>query len=137
MRGDNGGLKPAGWAGRLLKPLLDKPFPGVAPDVLVHEDTDLRHYGIAGRIITTPGHTPGSISLLTVEGDALIGDLFMGGYWGGRLLPDWPTYHYYADDFIRLRESIRKLLDLSPPRRIYPGHGGPLDPQRVARACGF
>ena len=44
-------------------------------DVVVKEDTDLRDYGVDARVLTTPGHTMGSISVLTSEGDCMIGDL--------------------------------------------------------------
>jgi hydroxyacylglutathione hydrolase len=133
VRGDNGELKAAGWAGSALKPFMDKHYPGVVPDLILEDNMDLGPFGIAARVITTPGHTPGSVSLLTAQGDAIVGDLFMGGYWGGTLLPRRPTYHYFADDLPALRASIDKLLNLSPVH-FFPGHGGPLDPATVARS---
>ncbi len=135
-RGDNGILQPVGWAAWALKPFLDRRFPGVEADILLDGETDLSPYGVEARVITTPGHTAGSISVVTAAGEAIVGDLFMGGFWGGKLLPGYPTYHYFAEDFDMLRKSIRKLLDLSPTR-IFAGHGGPLDPARVARRFGL
>jgi hydroxyacylglutathione hydrolase len=135
-RGDNGYLQPIGWSGRLLKPFLDRPYPGFEPDILFEDDIDLSPYGVEARVVGTPGHTAGSISVLTVAGEAIVGDLIMGGFWGGKLLPSYPNDHYFAEDLGMLRSSIRKLLNLGPVR-ILAGHGGPLDPARVATRFGI
>jgi len=134
--GHNGELKPMGWAGRFLKPFLDRAYPGVQADILLEDECDLSPFGIPARILATPGHTAGSISLLTAEGDAIVGDLIMGGYWGGTLLSSRPTYHYFAEDAALLRASIAQLLEHAPVR-ILPGHGGPLDPDKVAQRFGI
>src|SRR3989338_8052236 len=67
------------------------------------------------KVLHTPGHTPGSISLLG-NGFVFTGDtLFMGGV--GRT--DFP---YGSEE--KLIDSIRqKLLVLSDATVIYPGHG--------------
>jgi glyoxylase-like metal-dependent hydrolase (beta-lactamase superfamily II) len=132
-RGYTGNLKPIGWTAWLLKPILDLKFPGVGPDILVDHGTDLSPFGVEARIVATPGHTAGSITVLTPEGDAIVGDLVMGGYWGGRLLPGRPNYHYFAEDFDLLKASISDLMETWRPQRILPGHGGPLDPKATAR----
>ena len=134
-RGNNGNLKPIGWSAWLLKPILDRPFPGLVPDILLDDDSDLSPFGVQARVMATPGHTPGSISVLTETGEAIVGDLVMGGFWGGKLLPSHPNYHYFAEDLGLLHASIGKLLERGPSR-ILPGHGGPLDPARVARRFG-
>jgi hydroxyacylglutathione hydrolase len=36
---------------------------------------DLLEFGVDGRIVHTPGHTSGSISLLLDSGEAFVGDL--------------------------------------------------------------
>jgi hydroxyacylglutathione hydrolase len=135
VQGTNGFLKPTSWWARLLKPFLDWPFPRLTADVLLEDEMDLAVFGIHGRILSTPGHTAGSISLLTAEGDAIVGDLLMGGYLGGRVFRHRPTYHYFAEDPMTLRASIKKLLSFNP-RRIYVGHGGPLDALEVVRRLG-
>jgi len=137
-RGDNGVLKPANLAGRLLQPFLDHRFPAVDPDLLIREEISLAPFGVAARVLFTPGHTDGSISVLTDEGDAIVGDLLMGGFLGGKLFPRRPGLHYFANELDVVRASIRKVLDMSP-RRILPGHGGPLEPDDVdrwLRRCG-
>jgi glyoxylase-like metal-dependent hydrolase (beta-lactamase superfamily II) len=130
--GNNGTLRPTSLLARLFKPILDRTCPGAEPDFLIEDEIDLAEFGVPAQVIFTPGHTAGSISVLTREGDAVVGDLVMGGYFGGWLRPHQPGLHYFADNLDLLRASIRKLLALAP-RKIYPAHGGPLDPADVAR----
>lgn len=132
-RGDNGVLRGTSLIGRVLRPLLDLSFPGLEPDLTFAGEFDLAPFGVAARAIPTPGHTAGSVSVLTAAGDAIVGDLLMGGYFGGKVLRRRPLLHYFAEDLPTLRASIRALLR-HQPARIYVGHGGPLDPAAVARA---
>jgi hydroxyacylglutathione hydrolase len=134
-RGSNGVLRPTGPMGALLHPVLNRPFPGVEPDLLLDDDTDLRPFGVEGRVLLTPGHTAGSVSVLTANREAIVGDLLMGGYLGGRLFPRHPTLHYYADDLTQVRASVRQLLDLGVATFIL-GHGGPLRAEAVWKRFG-
>ncbi|MBU4377217.1 MAG: MBL fold metallo-hydrolase [Candidatus Omnitrophica bacterium] len=80
------------------------------------EEGDIIEIGSCGlKVIHTPGHTPGSISLLG-RGFVFTGDtLFMGGV--GRT--DFP----YGSEK-KLIDSIReKLLVLDDNTIVYPGHG--------------
>ena len=67
------------------------------------------------RVISTPGHSKGSVCLLC--GDKLItGDtLFDGGY--GR-------YDLHGGDPEKLASSLSALRELDGRLTIYPGHGG-------------
>ena len=47
----------------------------VTPDVLFDEELSLDEFGVRGNIIHTPGHSPGSCSVILENGEALIGDL--------------------------------------------------------------
>jgi glyoxylase-like metal-dependent hydrolase (beta-lactamase superfamily II) len=131
-QGRSGALRPIGLSGLFLRPFLRRTFPAFEADILLDDAVDLARFGVRGRVIGTPGHTPGSVSVLTAEGDAIVGDLLMGGYLGGKLLPRVPGYHYFAEDFDLLKMSIARLIDLRPTR-IFPGHGGPLSLQAVER----
>ena len=130
-RGDNGTLRATCLTAFLLKPLLDRSYPAVEPDLLIEHEINLARFGVAARVVFTPGHTAGSISVMTGEGDLLVGDLLMGGFVGGKIRPGRPGFHYFAENAGAARASIRKALALSP-RRLYPTHGGPLDPADVA-----
>ena len=74
--------------------------------------------GKAGlRVIDTPGHTPGSVSLYSKENKVIfVGDLVFAG--GGVGRTDF-AYSSKKD----LRKSIKKLLRLPKDTRVYSGHG--------------
>ena len=90
-------------------------LPIFVPDLLLDEGDELRVGDITLRVIHTPGHTPGHITLLTA-GAAFVGDvLFAQGI--GRT--DFPGGSYQ-----QLMESIRtRLLTLDDDTIVYPGHG--------------
>ncbi|MFD0275186.1 MBL fold metallo-hydrolase [Kitasatospora sp. NPDC127111] len=121
---------PTGRFGRFLDRLdafheHAEPF---RPDVLVDGPGALYEYGVDARIMPTPGHTAGSISVLTDEGDLVAGDLVATSFLGvahGR--PANPPFH---DDPVGNLASLRAMLALKPTT-LHVGHGGPLDPARV------
>ncbi|MFF0749373.1 MBL fold metallo-hydrolase [Streptomyces sp. NPDC004267] len=123
---------PTGPMGRLMagnKELHVRAEP-FEPDVLVTGETDLTDFGIAARIMPTPGHTAGSVSVLTDGGDLVAGDLIANSFFGlvrGR--PANPPFH---DDPLRNLASLRTMLALGPTR-FHVGHGTPLEPDRVRR----
>ena len=117
--------------GRLLSSLMRLPplqkslaaaaGPAFEPDILFSEGFRLDEYGVAGRVVHLPGHTPGSVSVLLDNGEAIVGDLVMGKLMG--LIPR-PGPPIVAWDLERNRESVDKLITLAP-RIVYVGHGGP------------
>jgi hydroxyacylglutathione hydrolase len=97
--------------------------PAFEPDSVFEGEQCLDEYGLAGRVIPTPGHTPGSVSVLLDSAEAIVGDMVIGDFL--RLLRK-PGPPIIAWDLERNRESVRGFLDLSP-RIVYVGHGGPFD----------
>ncbi len=70
--------------------------------------------GIPFRVLETPGHTPGSVCLMT--GVRLFsGDTLFAGSCGRTDLP--------GGDSRAMRDSLRKLAALEGDYDIYPGHG--------------
>ena len=105
-------------------------FPEVQADlVLRDEGLSLDKYGIAGRVIHTPGHTRGSVSVLLETGDAFVGCLAHNNL-PFRFNPGLPIF---AEDMDRLRDSWAKLLDQGA-RTIYPGHGDPFSADIIRKA---
>jgi glyoxylase-like metal-dependent hydrolase (beta-lactamase superfamily II) len=106
----------------LLKPMLKSlQYPGVTPDLTIgDEGLDLNKYGIPGRILHTPGHTDGSISVVLENGDAFVGCMTHNGP-PFRLHPNHPIF---ADDLNQLWGSWDLLIDQGV-KTIYPGHGKP------------
>lgn len=125
-------LVPLRLESRLIRPVVNKPFPPITPDRLLDETFDLAEYGLEGRILPTPGHTAGSVSLLLPDGSAIVGDVMMGGYLGGAFRASHPNYHYFADNLGAIHTSIRSLLDAGV-HTFYVGHGGPLTAVAVER----
>ena len=134
--GANPPIVPRCATGHVLKPFFQhRRIAPCPPDLRVDETTDLAPFGLAARVVATPGHTPGSISLLLESGELLAGDLLVGGYLGGHVAAGRPGLPYFYDDQAQLTGSIRRVLEL-PLSRIYVGHGGPLEPADVAHFCG-
>lgn len=115
---------PAGLSGHIIKSLFIRTDRSVSKplkvDIVFDSDVDLHEFGVSGRVIHTPGHTEGSISLILSGGKAIVGDLIMGGI----LFKKVPHYPLFANDISKLRASIRKIIQLSP-NVIYVSHGGP------------
>src|SRR5262249_18504328 len=131
-KGANRPLIPTNLTGRLIRPLVDKPFPSLEPDLWLNEGFNLRPYGLAGWLVGTPGHTAGSASVLLDNGEAVAGDLLIGGYLGGLIAAHVPGYPYFVEDRAALEASIKKLMGYSPSR-LYVGHGGPLDAHAIQK----
>lgn len=95
-------------------------FHGVAPAYRLAGAESLRDFGLDGRVLPTPGHTSGSVTILLDSGDAFVGDLcinvnpFVVG----------PVFPPFADDVAALYRSWKDVLDAGA-RRIFPGHGRP------------
>jgi hydroxyacylglutathione hydrolase len=87
-----------------------------------HDGYPLVRFGIGGKIIHTPGHTKGSVSLLLDSGDAFVGDLLMNGFPMRR----GPGIPIFADDLEMVKNSIRMLLSQGATR-FFPGHGNPFN----------
>lgn len=80
------------------------------------EDGDEVNFGdITLKVIHTPGHTPGGISLST-EREVFVGDTLFAGSIGRT---DFP-----GGSFQTIKQSIRqKLFTLNDDVKVYPGHG--------------
>lgn len=104
-------------------------FPPAHVDVVLGDDSlSLADFGIPGRIIYTPGHSMGSVSVLLETGDAFVGDLAMNGL-PLRLSPGLPIF---AEDLQKVKESWRLLLDLGA-KTVYPAHGKPFSVEIMRR----
>jgi hydroxyacylglutathione hydrolase len=102
---------------RMIMPIIERvyrPLP-VIPDLVFNKGETLQTFGEEATIIHTPGHTPGSSTLLFSNGTAFVGDMISSS---GR--PH--TQRYFANDWALLEESQKKLASFKP-KWIYPGHG--------------
>lgn len=92
------------------------------PDIYLTEDSDLGKYGFDAKIVEIPGHSRGSIGVLTKDGDLFCGDLFAN--------IKRPDIGGIIDDPSTAEKSIKKLKNLSV-QMIYPGHGQPFPGKEV------
>lgn len=107
-----------------LKYAVPGRFQAFTPDFALSEGA-AADLGLDAAILATPGHTPGSASVLFPDGSAIVGDLLMGGYFGGALRPRLPRPHYFAEDTARNAASLANLLARGA-HILHVGHGGPL-----------
>lgn len=85
-------------------------------DLFVDEGYDLSEYGLAAKIVALPGHSKGSIAVLTAGGDLFCGDLFDN--------TEKPVLNSIMDDQAAALSSFEKLEGLAL-QTVYPGHGRP------------
>jgi glyoxylase-like metal-dependent hydrolase (beta-lactamase superfamily II) len=112
----------------VLLPLISIPRTNV--DVVIgNEGLLLDGYGIPGKVIHTPGHSPGSVSILLETGEAFVGDMAMNKF-PLRFSPGLPIF---AEDPVKLNESWKLLLDQGV-KMIYPSHGEPFSVDVIRKA---
>jgi glyoxylase-like metal-dependent hydrolase (beta-lactamase superfamily II) len=103
----------------LAKALIHPKLPPVKVErVIGDEGMTLEEYGIPARVIYTPGHSMGHVSILLEDGNAFVGDMAMND-WYLRLTPGLPIL---AEDIGMVVESWKKILP-GGIKRIYPAHG--------------
>ena len=87
----------------------------VEPDILLEDGDSLAEYGLDAYVLHTPGHTPGSSSLIVEDTLAFVGDLLSAN---GK--PH--AQRMYAADWTQLEASIARLQGLDV-LWAYSGHG--------------
>lgn len=108
-----------GSAITMCLPLVN--IPSATVDVVIGNDgLSLAEYGISGRVIYTPGHSSGSVSVLLDTGDVFVGDMAMNEF----PLSFKPGLPIFAEDLDQLKKSWRVLLDQGA-KTVYPSHGKP------------
>ena len=98
---------------------------GIKPDILIEDKMDLNEFGIKGKVISTPGHTEGSVSILLNSRKCLVGDI-LGSSFGK------PTYGMFCNDINKLKESIIKIKD-SNIKEVYLSHGGIISIDKIRK----
>lgn len=91
-------------------------FDTFTPDLTLDDGADLSEYGFEAKVLHLPGHSKGSIGILTPNADLFCGDLLMNMF--------KPGLHFMIDDLSDFDHSIEKLKQLNI-QTVYPGHGSP------------
>lgn len=105
---------------------LQMKYKAFEPDIFLQEGDTLREFGLDARVIHTPGHTRGSLSLWLENRDMLIGDALINQVRVGMPM--------YGEEIAMAYASLRKIRALCP-RVLYSGHGKPFTGDDVARYC--
>jgi hydroxyacylglutathione hydrolase len=86
------------------------------PDFYVEEGDDFSAYGFEAQVLSIPGHSKGSIGILTAAGDLFCGDLLENS--------NKPATNSIMDDPVACEASLEKLQGFEI-KTVYPGHGKP------------
>jgi hydroxyacylglutathione hydrolase len=86
------------------------------PDFYVGEGDNLSEHGFDARVLSIPGHSKGSIGILTASGDLFCGDLLDNS--------NKPALNSIIDDLVAAQASVERLANLEV-HTVYPGHGKP------------
>ena len=107
-----------------MKELSRVVFDGIVPDILIENEMGLNSFGIKGKIISTPGHTAGSISILLESGKCIAGEVLMSL---GKL-----NYSCFSNNVVMLKDSVIKITN-SNAKEIYLSHGGVYSIEKIKK----
>jgi hydroxyacylglutathione hydrolase len=96
-------------------------FKTFAPDLYIDESFDFSPYKFNAEVIHIPGHSKGSIGILTEDGSFICGD-FLYNFFGK------PSQEF-CDNLADFNSSVEKLKKLKI-NTFYPGHGKPFTMQQ-------
>ncbi|QGU00817.1 hypothetical protein SYNTR_2223 [Candidatus Syntrophocurvum alkaliphilum] len=103
-------------------------FKGIKAEKLYQDEYDLSTYGINAKVINTPGHTNGSLSIIFNDGRAIVGDLAMN-------YPLHSKFPIFAEEPDKVYESWKTLIEKGV-KKIYPAHGNSFDSIEIVRLLG-
>jgi hydroxyacylglutathione hydrolase len=102
---------------RSLRSIHEKHSERIKPAVQFKEGLDLAPYGVAAKVVPTPGHSYGASSIALADGRWIVGDLFI----------ESPVLHKpvlppFAVDLALMKASLRSILE-GNATEIYSSHG--------------
>ncbi len=114
ISGTNGFTRILTWL--LSRPALKiKSYPACVPDIIIDNEFQFETGGAPIRVISTPGHTQGSVTLIADNEIAIAGDAIFGIFPGSVMPP-------FALDKLKLVKSWKILLETGC-RLFMPSHG--------------
>ncbi len=120
-------IKPWGVPGWIMLP-LGEVISGVETtraDFTIEENYSLKKYGIDAYILSTSGHTPGSVSVVLNNVGIFVGDLIATS-------PNIQEQNFYGSSFTQVKTNVIKVLELDP-EWIFPGHGKPIHKSKLTQ----
>jgi glyoxylase-like metal-dependent hydrolase (beta-lactamase superfamily II) len=98
------------------------PLETLTPDVWLEDEQSLRDFGIDARVVHTPGHTAGSVSVMLDDSALFVGDAILN-----LVRVSFPLFW---EDPVAIRESALRIQALKP-RVCYTGHGRAFDTNQL------
>jgi len=103
-----------GRLGKVVAKFIGFNYSSPSADALLKDEEFVRFGKTTLKVMHTPGHSPGSISLIG-ESEVFTGDTLFAGSIGRTDIPQGSV----SD----MKKSLRKLANLPDNFRVYPGHG--------------
>lgn len=101
----------------ILKPMMKKfPLKTFEPDLILSDGQNLRQFGFDATVFHIPGHSMGSIGILTTGGDFFSGDTINNR--------KKPTVADIVENETALAASLEKIKAMNI-KKVFPGHGTP------------
>ena len=104
-----------GWETSAQRFGVDPEEPTPKPSHFINDGDDIEVEGVRLRVITTPGHTPGSVSYYSEQGFLFSGDTLFRGSIGRTDLPG-------GDHNQEMKSICEKLFQLPDETKVLPGH---------------
>lgn len=102
---------------------INKPLPNNIKFIKENEEIKLGNFSI--KVLETPGHTPGSISLLLISTDLNRFPPISTIFSGDTLCKNGVgRYDFSYSSKEKLDQSLQKIFKLPGKTLVYPGHGG-------------
>jgi glyoxylase-like metal-dependent hydrolase (beta-lactamase superfamily II) len=111
-----------GLVGFMMKALGLSDYERFTPDAYLEDGQDLSAHGLDATVIHFPGHSRGSIGVLTAGGDLFCGDLLVN--------TEKPAKNTLIDDKPSYEASVERLRTLGV-KTVYPGHGKPFQMEQL------
>jgi glyoxylase-like metal-dependent hydrolase (beta-lactamase superfamily II) len=124
-RGGKLHLVPTRLFARVLAASINKKEqPPVTPDLEFEDEEDLTTYGGFGRTFWTPGHTPGSQSVILDDGTVFAGDALTE-----KAITRHAQGPMFIDDSVSSSASIRVIAERATT--LYVAHNGLVEPRSI------
>ncbi len=125
INGESSTVNPVTLMAKVLFKIVRTKHIVFKPHIVFDNEMDLSRFGVEGKVIHTPGHTDGSLSVLLNNGDTLVGDLITGNKKGAK-------YFYVISNIEDLKSSLKKLIMLGA-KRFYTSHKNICDVHAVEK----
>jgi glyoxylase-like metal-dependent hydrolase (beta-lactamase superfamily II) len=101
-------------------------YPAVMPDFIITDQLELNEFDFDLTIVSTPGHTSGSMTIIIDKKYAFVGDTMFN-------IRHDTVFPPFANDESALLSSWNTLL-ATPCELFFPGHGRPIERDKLERS---